>query len=83
MYLYFWKNISQIISIHITGVSNVDQGSWIEPSDPIVKMSSLAFMLLKVINFETFKSGIFYKGDFSTKMGIFGPENPLFGVILA
>ena len=35
-------------------------------------MSSQACRLLKIINYKTFKPGTFYKGDFSTKMGIFG-----------
>ena len=65
----------------VTGVSNVDWEWWIKPSDPLVQMSSQACRQLKIINFETFKPGTSYKGDFSTKMGIFGAENPPFDVV--
>ena len=58
---------------------NVDLDSFFELAELIVGMSS--YGLLKIINSETFKPELFYKGDFSTKMGIFGAENPPFGVI--
>ena len=32
-------------------------------------------MPLKIINFETFKTGIFIKGILASKWGIFGAEN--------
>ena len=43
-------------------------------------MSQLVYKLLKIIKIKIFKPHLFYEGDFSTKLGIFGTENPLFGV---
>ena len=46
-------------------------------------MSQWAYILLKIIKIikiKIFKPHLFYEGDFGTKLGIFGTENPLFGV---
>ena len=42
-----------------TGVSNVDQGSWIEPSDPMVEMIWGVSRLIKNINSKYLNQGIF------------------------
>ena len=57
---------------------NVDLDSFYELAELKVGMSSGTYGLLKIINFETFKLWLFYKGDFSIKMGIFGAEKTPF-----
>ena len=42
-----------------TGVSNVDQGSWIEPSDSMVEMIWGVSRLIKNINSKYLNQGIF------------------------
>ena len=43
----------------VTGVSNVEKGSWIEQSEQMVKKCSWSCGVPKTINFEMFKPGLF------------------------
>ena len=51
------KNI--VIEMLLTGVSNVEKGSWIEQSEQMVKKCSWSCGVPKTINFEMFKPGLF------------------------